>query len=82
MYQTTTNSTHSLGYTSVQSALLLIPGDFVSIISILLANYVAGRTNTRAINIIHLIIPAITGGALTELLPKSASPAGPRSAAI
>jgi hypothetical protein len=61
----------------MQSALLSIPGGVVSIISILAGTYVAGRTNTRALNIILLIIPAIIGGALMAFLPKSASPAGP-----
>jgi hypothetical protein len=61
----------------MQSALLSIPGGFVNIVSILLATYVAGRTNTRALNIICLIIPAIIGGALMAFLPSSASPAGP-----
>jgi len=62
-----------LGYTSKQSALLSIPGGAVSIVSILSATYVAGRTNTRGINIICLIIPAIIGGALMAFLPSHAT---------
>lgn len=58
-----------LGYTSLESALLSIPGGVVNIICILSATYVAGKTNTRAINIIALIIPAIVGGALMAFLP-------------
>jgi MFS family permease len=61
----------------MQSALLSIPGGGVNIIAILLGTYVAGRTNTRALNIILLIIPAIVGGALMAFLPQSASRAGP-----
>lgn len=49
----------------------------MSIISILSATYVAGRTNTRAFSIICLIIPVIICGALMVFLLKSASPAGP-----
>jgi MFS family permease len=62
-----------LGYTSQQSALLSIPGGAVSIVSILLSTYVAGRTNTRSHNIIALIIPAIIGGALMAFLPDGGS---------
>jgi MFS family permease len=36
------------------------------------ATYVAGRTNTRALNIIALITPAIIGGALMAFLPANA----------
>lgn len=39
------------------SAVLSLQGDFVSIISILSGTYVCGRANTRAFNIICLIIP-------------------------
>ncbi|KAJ9156839.1 Major facilitator superfamily transporter [Coniochaeta hoffmannii] len=66
-----------LGYNSRQSALLSIPGGAVNIVSILSATYVAGRTNSRGINIICLITPAIIGGALMAFLPKSHGPAGP-----
>ena len=40
--------------------------------SILLATYVAGRTNTRGLNIVALIIPAIIGGGLMAFLPDNA----------
>jgi uncharacterized membrane protein YoaK (UPF0700 family) len=66
-----------LGYNSRQSALLSIPGGAVNIVSILTATYVAGRTNSRGLNIICLITPAIIGGALMAFLPKSHGPAGP-----
>jgi sugar phosphate permease len=62
-----------LGYTSKESALLSIPGGAVNIVSILSATFVAGRTNTRAINIICLITPAIIGGALMAFLPEGNS---------
>lgn len=66
-----------LGYNSRQAALLSIPGGAVSIVSILSATYVAGRTNARGLNIICLIIPAMIGGALMAFVPKSRGPAGP-----
>lgn len=62
-----------LGYSSKQSALLSIPGGVVSVVSILSASYVAGRTNTRGINIICLVIPTIIGGALMAFLPRHAT---------
>jgi uncharacterized membrane protein YoaK (UPF0700 family) len=68
---------YSLGYNSRQSALLSVPGGAVNVVSILSATYVAGRTNSRGLNIICLIIPAIIGGALMAFIPKSHGPAGP-----
>lgn len=67
---------YSLGYNSRQSALLSIPGGAVSVISILSATYVAGRTNARGLNIICLTIPTMIGGALMAFLPKNQGPAG------
>jgi predicted MFS family arabinose efflux permease len=45
------------GYTSEQTALLQIPSGAVSIVSILIATYLAGRYNQRGINIILLLVP-------------------------
>ncbi|TVY44230.1 Thiamine pathway transporter [Lachnellula occidentalis] len=61
-----------LGYTSKQTALLSIPSGGVSIVSILSATFVAGRTNSRAFNACALTIPSIIGGALMAFLPKNA----------
>jgi hypothetical protein len=61
-----------LGYTSLQSALLSLPSGAVSIVSILSATYVAGRSNSRGLNAIALIIPTIIGGALMAFLPANA----------
>lgn len=62
-----------LGYTSKETALLSLPSGAVSIVSILSATFVAGRTNTRGFNACALIIPSIIGGALMAFLPKNAS---------
>lgn len=67
----------SFGYNSQQSALLSLPSGAVSIACILSATYVAGRSNSRGLNIICLIIPTIIGGALMAFLPKSQGRAGP-----
>lgn len=64
--------TFSLGYTSKQTALLSIPSGGVSIVSILAGTFVAGRTNSRALNSCALTIPSIIGGALMAFLPESA----------
>ncbi|TVY13479.1 putative transporter protein [Lachnellula arida] len=61
-----------LGYTSKQTALLSIPSGGVSIVSILAGTFVAGRTNSRALNSCALTIPSIIGGALMAFLPKNA----------
>jgi len=52
--------------------LLSIPSGGVSIVSILSATFVAGRTNSRALNSCALTIPSIIGGALMAFLPKNA----------
>jgi sugar phosphate permease len=57
------------GYTSLETSLLSIPSGAVNIVCILSATYVAGRTNTRGLNIIALVIPAVIGGALMAFLP-------------
>ncbi|RDW80905.1 MFS transporter-18 [Coleophoma crateriformis] len=62
-----------LGYSSKETALLSLPSGAVSIVSILSATFVAGRSNTRIFNIVALIIPAIIGGALMAFLPDTAS---------
>lgn len=61
-----------LGYTSEQTALLSLPSGAVSIVSILSATFVAGRTNSRGLNAAALTIPSIIGGALMAFLPKNA----------
>lgn len=58
------------GYNSEQTALLSIPSGAVSIVSILMATYVAGRYNIRAFNVIALLIPGILGGCLMAFLPS------------
>lgn len=57
------------GYNSRQTALLQIPSGGVSIVSILIATYLAGRYNQRGINVITLLIPGIIGAALMAFLP-------------
>lgn len=60
----------SFGYDSKQTALLQIPGGACSVVSILIATYLAGRYDQRAINIVTLLIPGILGGALLAFLPE------------
>jgi len=43
----------------------------VSVISIITATYLAGRFDQRGLNIITLLIPGMTGGALMAFLPGS-----------
>ncbi|KAI9691250.1 MAG: hypothetical protein M1820_009827 [Bogoriella megaspora] len=59
------------GYNSKSTALLQIPSGGVSIVSILIATYLAGRYNQRGLNIITLLIPGIIGGALMAFLPAN-----------
>lgn len=60
----------SFGFTSEQTALLSIPSGVVSVICILSSTYVAGKTNTRALNIVALTLPAILGACLMAFLPS------------
>lgn len=60
------------GYTSEQSALLQLPSGAVSIISILIATWIAGRYNARGVNVFTLILPGgVLGGSLLAFLPKT-----------
>ncbi|KAK8198629.1 hypothetical protein M8818_006496 [Zalaria obscura] len=59
----------SFGYNSKQTALLQIPSGGVSICSILIATYLAGRFNQRGLNVVTLLIPGILGAALMAFLP-------------
>lgn len=59
----------NFGYTSEETALLSIPSGGVSITCILLATFVAGRYNRRAINIVILLAFGIIGGCLMAFLP-------------
>jgi MFS family permease len=59
------------GYNSKETALLQIPGGVCSVISILIATYLAGRFDQRGLNVVTLLIPGILGGALMAFLPES-----------
>lgn len=59
----------SFGYTSKATALLQLPSGGVSIVSILIATYLAGRYDQRGLNVIVLLIPGILGGCLMAFLP-------------
>lgn len=63
------------GYDSKTTALLQIPSGAVSIVSIIMATYLAGRYNQRGINIITLLIPGILGGCLLAFAPEGNKPA-------
>lgn len=63
---------NGFGYDSKQTALLQIPGGVCSIVSILIATYLAGRFDQRGLNIVTLLIPGILGGALLAFLPGDA----------
>lgn len=57
------------GYNSKETALLQIPAGVCSVVSILIATYLAGRFDQRGLNVITLLIPGILGGALMAFLP-------------
>ncbi|TID19652.1 Major facilitator superfamily domain [Venturia nashicola] len=57
------------GYSSKETALLQIPSGAVSIVSILIATWAAGRYNQRGLCIVLLLIPGILGGSLMAFLP-------------
>ncbi|KAI4720151.1 major facilitator superfamily transporter [Aureobasidium sp. EXF-10727] len=59
------------GYNSKETALLQIPAGVCSVVSILIATYLAGRFDQRGLNIVTLLIPGILGGALMAFLPES-----------
>ncbi|ORY08602.1 major facilitator superfamily domain-containing protein [Clohesyomyces aquaticus] len=57
------------GFNSKTTALLQLPSGCCSVISILMATYLAGRFDQRGLNIITLLVPGILGGALMAFLP-------------
>jgi MFS family permease len=59
------------GYNSKETALLQIPGGVCSVISILIATYLAGKYDQRGLNVVTLLMPGILGGALMAFLPES-----------
>ncbi|KAI4624325.1 uncharacterized protein J4E87_005826 [Alternaria ethzedia] len=59
----------SFGFSSKTTALLQLPSGAVSVISILIATYLAGRFNQRALNVVSLLIPGALGGCLMAFLP-------------
>jgi hypothetical protein len=61
----------SFGFDSKTTALLQIPSGAISVISIVMATYLAGRFNQRGLNIITLLVPGAIGGALMAFLPGS-----------
>ncbi|KAF2448067.1 MFS general substrate transporter [Karstenula rhodostoma CBS 690.94] len=61
----------SFGFDSKHTALLQLPSGAVSVISILMATYLAGRFDQRGLNVVTLLIPGAIGGALMAFLPNS-----------
>ncbi|KAI4655553.1 hypothetical protein J4E93_000267 [Alternaria ventricosa] len=59
----------SFGFSSKTTALLQLPSGAVSVISILIATYLAGRFNQRALNVVSLLVPGALGGCLMAFLP-------------
>jgi MFS family permease len=59
----------SFGFAPKITALLQIPSGAVSIISIVIATYLAGRFSQRGLNVVTLLIPGAIGGALMAFLP-------------
>ncbi|CAA9961741.1 hypothetical protein PTMSG1_05118 [Pyrenophora teres f. maculata] len=62
----------SFGFNSKTTALLQLPSGCVSIISILIATYLAGRFDQRGLNVVFLLIPGALGGCLMAFLPDDA----------
>ncbi|KAF7451346.1 hypothetical protein A1F99_031230 [Pyrenophora tritici-repentis] len=62
----------SFGFDSKTTALLQLPSGCVSIISILIATYLAGRFDQRGLNVVSLLIPGALGGCLMAFLPGDA----------
>lgn len=60
----------SFGFDSKTTALLQLPSGAVSVISILIATYLAGRFDQRGLNVVTLLIPGAIGGALMAFLPS------------
>ncbi len=63
------NNLLSFGFTSEQSALLSIPSGILSILVVLSATYIAGRTNQRILTLMCYYPLGIIGGALLAFLP-------------
>jgi predicted MFS family arabinose efflux permease len=59
----------SFGFDSKTTALLQLPSGAVSIVSILIATYLAGRFNKRGLNVVTLLVPGMLGGCLMAFLP-------------
>lgn len=62
----------SFGFDSKTTALLQLPSGAISVISILIATYLAGRFNQRGMNVVTLLIPGMLGGCLMAFLPNEA----------
>ncbi|RMZ73477.1 major facilitator superfamily transporter [Pyrenophora seminiperda CCB06] len=59
----------SFGFNPKTTALLQLPSGCISIISILIATYLAGRFDQRGLNVVSLLIPGALGGCLMAFLP-------------
>ncbi|KAF2190156.1 MFS general substrate transporter [Zopfia rhizophila CBS 207.26] len=59
----------NFGFDSKTTALLQLPSGAISIISILIATYLAGRFDQRGLNVTALLLLGILGGALMAFLP-------------
>ncbi|PSK60358.1 High-affinity nicotinic acid transporter [Elsinoe australis] len=56
------------GYDSKTAALLQLPSGAVSVVSIMVATYLAGRFNQRGLNVVALLVPGIIGASLMAYL--------------
>jgi hypothetical protein len=61
------------GYDSKTTALLQLPSGAVSIVSVLVATYSAGRWSQRGLNIVFQLLPGILGACLLAFLPNNDS---------
>lgn len=59
------------GYDSKTTALLQLPSGAVSIVSVLVATYSAGRWSQRGLNIVFQLLPGILGACLLAFLPNN-----------
>lgn len=66
-YQATIIS--GFGYDSKTTALLQLPSGAVSIVSVLIATWLAGKFEQRGFNFIAVLCPGILGGCLLAFLP-------------
>jgi MFS family permease len=60
----------SFGFAPKITALLQLPSGAVSVVSIIMATYLAGRFNQRGLNVVTLLVPGAIGGALMAFLPS------------